>query len=94
MPPVIGWCGRRRQVAGRRGVRGPTEACGTVGIEGRGREKEVQTRPRRPGRRPGPRMNKRPNSDAQVAREIVLALPANAGISTKDRVDLARSFAE
>lgn len=38
MPPVIGWCGRRRQVAGRRGVRGPTEARGTVGVEGRGRE--------------------------------------------------------
>ena len=32
--------------------------------------------------------------DAQVAREIVLALPSDAGISTEDRIDLARSFAE
>lgn len=32
--------------------------------------------------------------DAQVAREIVLALPANAEISAEDRVALARSFAE
>jgi len=32
--------------------------------------------------------------DAQVAREIVLALPADAGISHEDRIDLARSFAE
>jgi hypothetical protein len=31
--------------------------------------------------------------DAQVAREIVLALPANAGISREDRIELARSFA-
>ena len=33
-------------------------------------------------------------NDAQVAREIVLALPANAELSTKDRVAMARSFAE
>jgi Ti-type conjugative transfer relaxase TraA len=32
--------------------------------------------------------------DAQVAREIVLALPSDAGISAEDRVELARSFAE
>ncbi len=32
--------------------------------------------------------------DAQVAREIVLALPADAAISTEDRIELARSFAE
>ncbi|MCL2428664.1 MAG: AAA family ATPase, partial [Alphaproteobacteria bacterium] len=32
--------------------------------------------------------------DAQVAREIVLALPANGGVSTEGRVALARSFAE
>ena len=32
--------------------------------------------------------------DAQVAREIVLALPANAELTTEDRVALARSFAE
>jgi Ti-type conjugative transfer relaxase TraA len=32
--------------------------------------------------------------DAQVAREIVLALPANAGITSEDRIELARSFAE
>ena len=32
--------------------------------------------------------------DAQVAREIVLALPANAELSTEDRIALARSFAE
>ena len=32
--------------------------------------------------------------DAQVAREIVLALPANAGLSGEDRIALARSFAE
>jgi Ti-type conjugative transfer relaxase TraA len=32
--------------------------------------------------------------DAQVAREIVLALPANADVSTEDRIALARSFAE
>jgi Ti-type conjugative transfer relaxase TraA len=31
--------------------------------------------------------------DAQVAREIVLALPANAGLSDEDRIALARSFA-
>lgn len=32
--------------------------------------------------------------DAQVAREIVLALPANAEVTTEDRVAMARSFAE
>ena len=32
--------------------------------------------------------------DAQVAREIVLALPADAAITAEDRIDLARSFAE
>lgn len=32
--------------------------------------------------------------DAQVARELVLALPANAGITGEDRIALARSFAE
>jgi Ti-type conjugative transfer relaxase TraA len=32
--------------------------------------------------------------DAQVAREIVLALPADNGISIEDRVELTRSFAE
>jgi Ti-type conjugative transfer relaxase TraA len=32
--------------------------------------------------------------DAQVAREIVLALPANAEVSTEDRIALAKSFAE
>ncbi len=32
--------------------------------------------------------------DAQVAREIVLALPADTGISVEDRIALARSFAE
>ena len=32
--------------------------------------------------------------DAQVAREIVLALPANAEVSTEDRIAMARSFAE
>ena len=31
--------------------------------------------------------------DAQVAREIVLALPANAGLTDEDRIALARSFA-
>jgi Ti-type conjugative transfer relaxase TraA len=31
--------------------------------------------------------------DAQVAREIVLALPANAELSPEDRIELARSFA-
>jgi Ti-type conjugative transfer relaxase TraA len=32
--------------------------------------------------------------DAQVAREIVLALPANAELTREDRIELARSFAE
>jgi hypothetical protein len=32
--------------------------------------------------------------DAQVAREVVLALPSDAGIAIEDRVALARSFAE
>ena len=32
--------------------------------------------------------------NSQVAREIVLALPANAEISPEDRIELARSFAE
>src|SRR3984885_8757828 len=32
--------------------------------------------------------------DAQVAREIVLALPANAELSNEDRIALAGSFAE
>jgi Ti-type conjugative transfer relaxase TraA len=32
--------------------------------------------------------------DAQVAREIVLALPANAAVSNEDRIALATSFAE
>lgn len=32
--------------------------------------------------------------DAQVAREIVLALPANAGVTDADRIRLARSFAQ
>jgi Ti-type conjugative transfer relaxase TraA len=32
--------------------------------------------------------------DAQVAREIVLALPSDAGVTTEDRVELARSFAQ
>jgi Ti-type conjugative transfer relaxase TraA len=32
--------------------------------------------------------------DAQVAREIVVALPADAGISNEDRLELVRSFAE
>ena len=32
--------------------------------------------------------------DAQVAREIVLALPADQAIGTEDRIELARSFAE
>jgi Ti-type conjugative transfer relaxase TraA len=32
--------------------------------------------------------------DAQVAREIVLALPANADLNAEDRIELARSFAE
>jgi Ti-type conjugative transfer relaxase TraA len=32
--------------------------------------------------------------DAQVAREIVVALPANAEISDEDRIELVRSFAE
>jgi Ti-type conjugative transfer relaxase TraA len=32
--------------------------------------------------------------DAQVAREIVLALPANADLTDADRIDLARSFAD
>src|SRR5208337_281149 len=32
--------------------------------------------------------------DAQVAREIVLALPADRVLSTEDRIELARSFAE
>jgi Ti-type conjugative transfer relaxase TraA len=32
--------------------------------------------------------------DAQVAREIVLALPSDAGITTDDRIELARSLAE
>ena len=31
--------------------------------------------------------------DAQVAREIVVALPADAGITAEDRIELARSFA-
>ena len=31
--------------------------------------------------------------DAQVAREIVLALPANAELTIEDRIELARSFA-
>ena len=32
--------------------------------------------------------------DAQVAREIVLALPADRVLSTEDRIELARSFAQ
>jgi Ti-type conjugative transfer relaxase TraA len=32
--------------------------------------------------------------DAQVAREIVVALPANTGVSTEDRIEMVRSFAE
>ena len=32
--------------------------------------------------------------DAQVAREIVVALPADAGITNEDRIELVRSFAE
>ena len=31
--------------------------------------------------------------DSQVAREIVMALPANAEVSNEDRIELARSFA-
>ena len=31
--------------------------------------------------------------DSQIAREIVLALPANAELATEDRIELARSFA-
>src|SRR3984885_14915674 len=31
--------------------------------------------------------------DAQVAREIVVALPADRALSTEDRIELARSFA-
>ena len=31
--------------------------------------------------------------DAQVAREIVLALPAERGVTDEDRIELARSFA-
>jgi len=31
--------------------------------------------------------------DSQVAREIVMALPANADVSNEDRIELARSFA-
>ncbi len=31
--------------------------------------------------------------DAQLAREIVLALPANAELTTEDRIELARRFA-
>jgi Ti-type conjugative transfer relaxase TraA len=32
--------------------------------------------------------------DAQVAREMVVALPANAGVTTEDRIEMVRSFAE
>jgi Ti-type conjugative transfer relaxase TraA len=32
--------------------------------------------------------------DSQVAREIVMALPANAEVSNEDRIELARSFAK
>ena len=32
--------------------------------------------------------------DAQVAREIVVALPADAGVTAEDRLELVRSFAE
>ena len=32
--------------------------------------------------------------DSQVAREIVMALPANAEVSNEDRIELARSFAQ
>src|SRR5579864_6757378 len=32
--------------------------------------------------------------DSQVAREIVLALPADRELSTEDRIELARSFAQ
>src|ERR1700709_1044089 len=32
--------------------------------------------------------------DAQVAREIVLALPADRVLTTEDRIELARSFAQ
>ena len=32
--------------------------------------------------------------DAQVAREVVLALPADATITSEDRIELARSFAD
>jgi Ti-type conjugative transfer relaxase TraA len=32
--------------------------------------------------------------DAQVAREIVVALPADAGITNEDRIEMVRSFAE
>ena len=32
--------------------------------------------------------------DAQVAREMVLALPADRALSTEDRIELARSFAQ
>jgi MobA/MobL family len=32
--------------------------------------------------------------DAQVAREIVVALPTDAGITNEDRIELVRSFAE
>src|SRR5450432_2429248 len=35
-----------------------------------------------------------PRKDAQVAREIVLALPATAELTDADRIELARSFAE
>jgi Ti-type conjugative transfer relaxase TraA len=33
-------------------------------------------------------------NDAQVAREIVLALPSDVGITSEDRIELAKSFAE
>ena len=32
--------------------------------------------------------------DAQVAREMVVALPANAGVTTEDRIEMVRTFAE
>jgi hypothetical protein len=36
----------------------------------------------------------RKRKDTQVAREIVLALPANAELTDEDRIGLARSFAQ
>ena len=90
-------CGRppttpaRRSTPSARGVRfqAPRRAGASRGAAARGRRREPRGRggPVECGRGGGA------TQDAQLAREIVLALPANAELTTEDRIELARRFA-